>query len=137
MQIFLFYIIKRKLKLLFEIAFQIVVGVEVLKTDVNSVPMKVFAKQSLCKRDVGIVGSGPVGLALSCLLSHYGVSHFIVDRKLHPVVHPQAHFMNARTLEIIQTYLPDSHKKIIDMMSSSDKWRYSMLNFVLEMTALS
>jgi flavin-dependent dehydrogenase len=76
------------------------------------------------KYDVGIVGSGPVGLVLSSLLSHYGVNHVLIERRLHPVVHPQAHFLNARTMEILQLYCPKAHNRLLKQLQNSDAWRY-------------
>lgn len=75
------------------------------------------------KCDVGIVGSGPVGLVLSTLLSRYGVQHVILDRKLQAAEHPQAHFLHARTMEIIQSYMGDANKSIINALPPSDYWR--------------
>ena len=83
-----------------------------------------MSRALLKKYDVGIVGSGPVGLVLSGLLNHYGVSHVLIDRRVEPVLHPQAHFLNARTMEILQSNFPEAHKTLVGMMQDSDKWRY-------------
>ncbi|KAJ1401724.1 FAD-binding monooxygenase [Ochromonadaceae sp. CCMP2298] len=73
--------------------------------------------------EVGIVGAGPAGLTLSRLLSHYGVKHFLLDRKMEPVIHPQAHFINARSMEVFQSFFPLAHRRILERMSPSSEWR--------------
>ena len=78
------------------------------------------------KYDVGIVGTGPVGLVLSSLLSHYGVNHVLIERRLNPVVHPQAHFLNARTMEILQLYCPKAHSQLLKVLQKSSAWRYGV-----------
>jgi NADPH-dependent 2,4-dienoyl-CoA reductase/sulfur reductase-like enzyme len=50
--------------------------------------------------EVLIVGGGPVGLSLSILLSQLGVSSLLVEKRAQPTMHPQAHFINNRTMEV-------------------------------------
>ena len=76
---------------------------------------------------VCILGGGPVGLFLSSQLSSYGIEHCIVERRLVPTKHPQAHFMNARTMEILQAHLPSSFKSVLSQMPPSKNWRYNGL----------
>lgn len=76
------------------------------------------------KYDVGIVGSGPVGLVLSGLLKRCGVRHALIDRRKDPVIHPQAHFLNARSMEIAQSYFPNEYNEIVKMLPDSKYWRY-------------
>jgi len=78
-------------------------------------------KQS--KYEVGIVGAGPVGLFLSKLLNNYGINHCIVDKKLRPTSHPQAHFINNRTMELFQACVPSVFDGILKGMSESSNWR--------------
>jgi 2,4-dichlorophenol 6-monooxygenase len=75
------------------------------------------------KYDVAIVGAGPVGLFLSNLLKSYGVSHVLIDRKSSPVVHPQAHFFNSRSMELLQAHIPSAYAKMINIMAQSASWR--------------
>jgi hypothetical protein len=49
-----------------------------------------------------IVGGGPVGLTLSILLSRLGVDSLLVERHASPTTHPQAHFINNRTMEVFR-----------------------------------
>jgi 2-polyprenyl-6-methoxyphenol hydroxylase-like FAD-dependent oxidoreductase len=53
-----------------------------------------------------IVGGGPVGLFLSLLLSEYRVSHVLLERQNvdQRFQHPQAHFLNTRTMELLRSY---------------------------------
>ena len=76
------------------------------------------------KFPVCILGGGPVGLFLSSQLSSYGIEHCIVERREVPTKHPQAHFMNARTMEILQAHLPNSFKSVLSQMPPSKNWRY-------------
>ena len=80
---------------------------------------RVVRETSVC-----ILGGGPVGLLLSSQLSGYGIKHCIVERRITPTQHPQAHFMNARTMEILQAHLPTSFKSVLSEMPSSNNWRY-------------
>ncbi|MFF8615367.1 FAD-dependent monooxygenase [Streptomyces sp. NPDC015350] len=49
-----------------------------------------------------VVGGGPVGLALSCLLSGHGVDHMLIEA--HPATsrHPKARGVSARSMEIFR-----------------------------------
>ena len=72
---------------------------------------------------VVIAGGGPVGLFLSALLSQYGVEHCLVERRLSPTSHPQAHFINARSMELFQGHLPRVFAAIQNEMPPSQNWR--------------
>jgi 2-polyprenyl-6-methoxyphenol hydroxylase-like FAD-dependent oxidoreductase len=59
-----------------------------------------------------VVGAGPVGLTASLLLSKYYVPHALVGQLAEPDDHPQAHFINCRSVEILReldplTFEPD------------------------------
>lgn len=49
-----------------------------------------------------IVGGGPVGLMMSCLLSRHGVPSLLVEQNDSTTDHPQAHVVNLRTMELFQ-----------------------------------
>lgn len=72
---------------------------------------------------VCIVGGGPVGLVCSSLLSNYGVNHCLVEKKSNPTNHPQAHYMNNRTMEILRDCIPSAFEAVIGQMSNSAMWR--------------
>jgi threonine dehydrogenase-like Zn-dependent dehydrogenase len=76
---------------------------------------------------VCILGGGPVGLLLSSQLSSYGIKHCVVERRETPTKHPQAHFMNARTMEILQAHLPLAFKSVLHEMPSAETWRFLSL----------
>jgi pyruvate/2-oxoglutarate dehydrogenase complex dihydrolipoamide dehydrogenase (E3) component len=57
---------------------------------------------SVVHKDVLIVGGGPAGLVLSTLLSRMGVSNMVVEANSCQSDHPQAHFINTRTMEILR-----------------------------------
>ena len=72
---------------------------------------------------VAVVGGGPVGLLLSSLLSQYGVHHCLVERRRVPTKHPQAHFINARSMELLQAHFPASFRAVIEQSPPSRTWR--------------
>lgn len=47
-----------------------------------------------------IVGAGASGCTLALLLARYGIPTTVVEERLEPRLHPAAHVINARTLEI-------------------------------------
>eukprot|EP00250_Pteridium_aquilinum_P000259 c10286_g1_i1 orf=2-1816(-) len=49
-----------------------------------------------------IVGAGPVGLVLSILLAKLGIKSLVVEKRSNFLQHPQAHFINNRTMEIFR-----------------------------------
>ena len=73
--------------------------------------------------DVAIVGGGPTGMVLGHLLHQYGVDHIVIERRATPTSHPQAHFINARTMEILQSHMPDVFQEIVKDMPPLVNWR--------------
>ncbi|WP_067904854.1 FAD-dependent monooxygenase [Nocardia vaccinii] len=49
---------------------------------------------------VVIVGAGATGSTLALLLARYGVPTIVLERRSEPLLHPAAHVINARSLEI-------------------------------------
>ena len=73
-----------------------------------------------------------MGITVAALLEDYGVPHCLVERRKQPTAHPQAHFMHARTSEIIRAHLPDAYGQILQEKPDSKDWRdfvycYSLL----------
>lgn len=79
---------------------------------------------------ITIIGGGPVGIILSKLLSQYKVPHCLVEKKLVPTSHPQAHFINIRSMEIIKAHFPFDFKKILEQTPNLKNWRYNE-NFII------
>ena len=52
---------------------------------------------------VCVVGAGPTGLTLSALLSAMGVDSVTLERAMRPTTHPQAHFVNTRSMEVFRS----------------------------------
>lgn len=61
-----------------------------------------FQVEEDAKLPVLIVGAGPVGLVLSILLTKLGVKCALVDKATRFSKHPQAHFINNRSMEIFR-----------------------------------
>ncbi len=72
---------------------------------------------------VAIIGGGPVGLLTSLLLSEYKVPHCLIERREQPTMHPQAHFIHSRSVEIFQAHLPRVYKQILSEKPDSRCWR--------------
>ena len=75
--------------------------------------------------DVIIVGGGPTGLLLSNLLSSYNVhSHLLFEKQnvSNLLKHPQAHYLNIRSMEILKAELPNVHEGVLNEMPNVDEW---------------
>ncbi|QDZ17809.1 putative polyketide hydroxylase [Chloropicon primus] len=59
-------------------------------------------KREVLRTSVAIVGGGPTGVTLSLLLSSFGIRNVVLERKARVSNHPQAHFINTRTMEIFR-----------------------------------
>ncbi|TDH68178.1 hypothetical protein CCR75_004480 [Bremia lactucae] len=71
-----------------------------------------------------VVGGGPVGLSTALLLEKvFNVPTRIVERKRSPTQHPQAHFMNLRTMEVFYATIPAFHDRLLAQAASSKLWR--------------
>jgi 2-polyprenyl-6-methoxyphenol hydroxylase-like FAD-dependent oxidoreductase len=72
---------------------------------------------------VCIVGGGPSGLFLSILLTEMGVSHCLIEQKAGPTAHPQAHFINNRSMELLQSHCNRAFQAVVKNMPPSEHWR--------------
>jgi len=79
---------------------------------------------------VAIVGGGPVGLLLSKLLSTYGVHHFVIERRKGNRIHPQAHYLNVRTMEILRSTCWKEFEQTLKDSPPSVTWRYYCLHLL-------
>ncbi|KAI9034245.1 FAD binding domain-containing protein [Hyaloraphidium curvatum] len=74
-----------------------------------------------------VVGGGPVGFTLFLLLARLGVPPLLVERGTAPTRHPQAHFINCRTMEIFRLLGPDPgtslERHILAEQPPLDQWR--------------
>lgn len=52
--------------------------------------------------EVVIIGAGPTGLTTSLLLSRFGIQHLLVEQRTTAGVHPVAHFISTRSMEILR-----------------------------------
>ncbi|KAL3767051.1 hypothetical protein ACHAWU_004549 [Discostella pseudostelligera] len=75
--------------------------------------------------DAIIIGGGPTGLLLSNLLSNYNIhSHLLFDKRPveELVKHPQAHFINVRSMEILKSEMPHVYDGILSDMPNVREW---------------
>ena len=72
--------------------------------------------------DVSIVGAGPVGLTASLMLSRFHVHHLVIEQRLEPTGHPQAHFISCRSMEIFRE-LNGLEKEVRRLSAPLDEWR--------------
>lgn len=84
-----------------------------------------------------IVGGGPSGLLLSRLLDSHGTPCTVLEASPSLTTHPQAHFLNTRTMEILRHSLPHVHRNVRKEMPPVDQWKsfrfgYSMDNTMAE-----
>ena len=71
-----------------------------------------------------VVGSGPTGLFLSRLLSRFGVDHLTLSSSTGVSPHPKAHYVNARTMEMLSASLPPPlFERLGNLAAPSDEWR--------------
>jgi 2-polyprenyl-6-methoxyphenol hydroxylase-like FAD-dependent oxidoreductase len=82
-----------------------------------------MTSQKTLSTKVAIVGAGPVGLLLSKLLTSYHVPHFLIDRRIGKRHHPQAHYLNIRSMEIIKAHVPRVFRQILAQSPPSVTWR--------------
>ena len=71
---------------------------------------------------VVIVGAGPTGLTTALLLSKLGIDSIVLERRPSLSIHPRAHFINHRTMEIFRS-LSGLSNEIVDRMPPLDEWR--------------
>ncbi|KAK9842673.1 hypothetical protein WJX74_000512 [Apatococcus lobatus] len=71
---------------------------------------------------VVIAGAGPTGLTLALLLSRLRIPSLLVDRAAGLTTHPQAHFINNRTMEVFRP-LAGLAEEVRSMSPPLDQWR--------------
>ncbi len=77
------------------------------------------------KAKVVIAGAGPVGLTLSALLSRYGVANLVLEKSAGLPDHPQAHFINCRTMELFRhAFPPTLGRRLHDCLPPQRYWRH-------------
>ncbi|KAM3572825.1 hypothetical protein VYU27_005184 [Nannochloropsis oceanica] len=77
------------------------------------------------KKTVLIAGAGPVGLTLSALLSRYGVPNLVFEKSPTLSLHPQAHFINCRTMELFRhAFHPSLFQRINNCVPPLRLWRH-------------
>lgn len=72
---------------------------------------------------VAIVGAGPAGLTLSALLSQFGVPSILLEKSPGLPTHPQAHFINLRSMEIMRHAFGGLDRVVLARCPPRDEWR--------------
>lgn len=83
-----------------------------------------FSTFSDCRPQAPVViaGAGPTGLVTALLLARYDVPSVVLERSPSLTIHPRAHFINHRTMEIFRSIDGLSHT-VSDSMPVLDEWR--------------
>jgi len=74
------------------------------------------------------VGGGPTGLLLSTLLSTYSIPSTLLEARPSSAIsgsrcgHPQAHYINLRSMEILRHHLPDLYGEVTEAMPPVEEW---------------
>lgn len=55
----------------------------------------------MIKKNIAIVGAGPVGLAASMYMEKFGFSYALIERNKSFISHPAAHLLNLRSMETL------------------------------------
>lgn len=89
-------------------------------------------KKVVDQTKVAIVGGGPVGLLLSKLLSNYGVHHYLIERRKGNRLHPQAHYLNVRSMEIMRSTCWREFEQSLKQSPPSFTWRFVAFAFYVQ-----
>ncbi|MGI9533532.1 MAG: FAD-dependent monooxygenase [Thermodesulfobacteriota bacterium] len=86
--------------------------------------------------DVLIVGAGPTGLTLACMLSRYGIDYIIIDKSSSRSTIPKASIMNARSMEILEDvgaidYVLEVGLRINDLVMFAEGKKLAQSNYNL------
>lgn len=89
-------------------------------------------------RPVAIVGAGPAGLTLSALLSQFGVPSILLEKASELPTHPQAHFINLRSMEVLRHAFGGLDVGVLERCPPREEWRSasSIVAWVLMLRSL-
>lgn len=107
----------------------------ILSTPKLYIPSKIYQRyqSTVYDYDVMITGGGPNGLFMSLLLSYYKIPFCLIEKKIQCTKHPQAHFLNARTMEIIKSYFPRLYHSILNASIDRKYWdSFTYCNSIIE-----
>lgn len=97
-------------------------------------------KQNIVPPDIAdhypvvVIGAGPVGLCASLLLSKYGIQHLLIERRTKHTAHPQAHFIQCRSMEILRE-LNNLDQEVMALSPNPNLWsRFVYCSNLLKIT---
>uniref|UniRef100_A0A7S2ESR5 FAD-binding domain-containing protein n=2 Tax=Ditylum brightwellii TaxID=49249 RepID=A0A7S2ESR5_9STRA len=82
---------------------------------------------NIIETPIVIIGGGPTGLFLSSLLSQHSIPSTLLESKPYHKAfqHPQAHYINLRSMELLRHYLPTHvyQDEILKSMPDVEEWK--------------
>lgn len=89
----------------------------------SSLQQRQQGEQPQCVAPVAIIGAGPAGLTLSALLSKFEVPSILLEKTPALPTHPQAHFINLRSMEILRHAFGGLDRRVLEMCPPQEEWR--------------
>lgn len=87
--------------------------------------------KEIAYKPIVIIGGGPSGIYLSSLLSSSNIPSILLERKSYKelTTHPQAHYINLRSLEILRHCSSSLYQNILKAMPDINTWEYFRFSY--------
>lgn len=71
----------------------------------------------MIRKNIAIIGAGPVGLAASMYMEKFGLDYALIERNKSFISHPAAHLLNLRTMETLsEIKCRNDHHKLHELI---------------------